>query len=132
MPCLIVGMFICFAIWTSLILISQHRYYPAIGWCIITAVFIFMLIWSLIKPGDKLHSGESFHKKFNNISIIDKEKLLLLYASNDIIRIAQVEQALQVHGIDCSVMDRHGSVMMSFIPEIEMRIMVTQEDYEFR
>jgi hypothetical protein len=123
--------FIGFSIWMSLRLISEDRYYPATGWGIISIIFIFFLALSLIKPSEEIVPGIRPNKISETTIIHNEGELALLYSSKDIIRISQIEQALRSRGIDCTVLDRHGSVMMSFIPDIEMRIMVPRENYEW-
>lgn len=122
--------FIGFSVWISLRLISEARYYPATGWIIISIVVSFFLILSLIEPSKKTISGIRPNKISDATSIRNGDQLVLIYSSKDIICISQIEQALRSRGIDCVVLDRHGSVIMSFIPDIEMRIMVPQDRYE--
>ena len=124
--------FIGFSIWVSLRLISENRYYPATGWIIISIVFIFFLVLSLIKPGRRVVPVVTYRDKGPDKSITHKDgEFAMVCSSKDIVRIAQIEQALRIRGINCTVLDRHGSVMMSFIPDVEMRIVVPRQDYEW-
>lgn len=122
---------IAFSVWVTLTLISEGRYYPATGWGIMSIVFTFWLILMFIKPRENKTSDISHHKSQGRPIIHEGDEFVLLYSSKDIVRITQIEQALRTRGIDCTVLDRHGSVMMSFIPDIEMRIIVPREDYEW-
>jgi hypothetical protein len=123
--------FIAFCIWGTLRLISEGNYYSATGGGLASILITFFLILRFIKPKQNTLSNIRLTKPRHTATIHEGDELVLLYSSKDIVRITQIEQALRTRGIDCTVLDRHGSAMMSFIPDIEMRIIVPREDYEW-
>jgi len=91
----------------------------------------FFLVLRSLKPKENTLSNISPPKSQGTGAIHEGDEFVLLYSSKDIVRITQIENALRVRDIECIVLDRHGSVMMSFVPEIEMRIMVHQKDFDW-
>jgi hypothetical protein len=122
---------VAFLAWGTLRAISEERYYNATGGGIATMVFIFLLILLFIKPRESKPPNIGHTKSQVTGVVREGDQFVLLYSSKDIVRITQIEEALRSRDIDCAVLDRHGSVMMPFVPNIEMRIMVPREDYEW-
>ena len=123
--------FIAFSVWVTLRLISEGSYYSATGWGISSIMLTFFLVLRSLKPKENTLSNISPPKSQGTGAIHEGDEFVLLYSSKDIVRITQIENALRVRDIECIVLDRHGSVMMSFVPEIEMRIMVHQKDFDW-
>ncbi len=120
------ALFLCIA----LALISEKRYYNATGWIILSTLTAIALALLFIKP-KAIHTADVCQHSRPIVSLNTGDDLVLLYSSKDIIRITQIQEALMIRGIDCIVLDQNGSVMMSFIPEIDMKLMVQRSDFEW-
>lgn len=122
---------IVFCTWLALRLAYEERYYNATGWIILTILFISVFVLCFIKPkGKEMPSSDSIGAGAP-ASMHPDDEFVLLCSTKDILRVAQIEEALKARDIKCIVLDRHGSLMMPFIPGVEMRIMVPREDYEW-
>ena len=111
-------------------LFLQSRYYAATGWVIVLIISIFFTYLFFLTPKREriCRKGTS-----NNISAKtnkDAEDLVLLISTKNHIRIGQIQEALQNNGINSVILDQHSAVMMSFLPDVEMRIMVHVKDFE--
>ncbi len=113
-------------------LFLHNNYYSATGWVIISIVAMFFSYLLFLTP-----KGEGICSKAisNNISIRTKankaaEDLVLLTSTKDQIRLGQIQQALENRGISCVILDQHSTVMIGFLPDVEMRIMVHAKDFE--
>jgi len=122
---------IVFTTWLTLRLISERNYYSATAWIIITILSLFLLAALLINAREDKVPVKGPDKLRAKVVMRKGGEFVLLCSSKDIIRISQIELALKSRDIDCVVLDYHGSVMMSFIPDIEMRIMVPCKDYDW-
>lgn len=124
---IILILWLLFCVYEVAGLVSENRYYNATGWIIILAVYGFFLIWTFYKPRETRMSYTSLKK----VLPTGNDELVLLHSSKDIIRICQIEQALKGRDIFFTVLDRYGSTMMEFLPEVEMRIMVLKKDFRW-
>lgn len=121
--------FIGLFVWVTLRLVSEGNNYSATGSSIITALMMFFLLTTFIKLKEYYPPDRAGQKRSGTPSRKDGEYQLLC-SSGDVVRIALVEEALRAEGIECIVLDRHGTGMMSFIPGIQMRVIVPQADFE--
>jgi hypothetical protein len=114
----------------SVSLLLQSRYYAATGWVIVLIISIFFTYLFFLVP-----KGERIFYKWTSKHIKAKtnkpdENLVLIISTKDYVRIGQVKEALQNNGITSVILDQHSAVMMSFLPDVEMRLMVKAKNFE--
>ena len=113
----------------SLRLFLEQRYYAGIGWLIILSISIFFAyLYHLPLPKKIKHKGML---RANKIKSPKKNaEFVLLFSTKDHIKIAIIKDALLKNGIRCKVLGQHSEGMMSFVPEIEAKIMVQSNDLD--
>lgn len=127
---LILFLWIIGSLMMSGFLFLQANYYSATGWVIISIVAMFFTYLLFLTPkGERICSkaiSNNISAKANKAS----EDLVFLISTKDQIRLGQIQQALQNTGISCVILDQHSTVMIGFLPDVEMRIMVHAKDFE--
>ncbi|MCP4353025.1 MAG: DUF2007 domain-containing protein [Desulfobacterales bacterium] len=119
-----------FSLLLSVKLYLESDYRGCIGWFIISAVFIFYT-WLCHLDPKETEISEIQKPDYLHIRQIKKnEDFVLLFSTKDHNEVARIREALINEGIECVVLDRHSSTMMSFLPDVEMRIMVSGSDFE--
>jgi hypothetical protein len=111
-------------------LLLQANYYSATGWVIISIVAMFFTYLLFLTPkGRKICSkpiSSTISAKANKAG----EDLVFLTSTKDQIKVGQIQQALENRGISCVILDQHSTVMIGFLPDVEMRIMVHAKHFE--
>jgi len=116
---------------TSLFL--EGRNYPATGWTIITFVFIFFAVLEkyLRRKETKLKDYEDkLTRNRANAKAKYMENFVVLLSSQDPVKVYAIKDVLSSHNIECVVLDSHSSQMMGFLPDVKMRVMVRNEDFD--
>src|SRR3990172_9385329 len=116
-------------------LFLEKRYYPMTGWVIITVIVILALYFAL-RTGKNVPSDKNYLKEEPTISSSvavethDDENYVRLISSTNPIEVEAIKNALTANNIHCVVFDQHSFELTRFIPDVEMRIMVSPKDYE--
>ena len=115
-------------------LFYQKRYFPMVGWLMLLALLLLIAcfaLWSarFVAEKDDLKS-KSNGSRVNAIQSKNEKDYVLLTSTNDWVKVQAITDHLKNNGIKCVVLDQHSTTMMRFIPEVEMRVMVSTEDYE--
>jgi len=117
----------------SVKLILQERYYPAMGWAIILLILVFFTFLYHLPPKTLRKKRIRRTRTINypkGKQAKDGEDLALLFSTKDHIKIERLKNALRENGIECTVLNQHSSGMMSFLPDVEMRMMVPFKNLE--
>ncbi len=101
----------------------------------IAALMLFVFFWALKTPrkANEATSATPFHigltpKEISTIR--EDEQLHLLLTSKDCVFITALASELKKDGIEFAVLDQYAGRMMKFIPDMEMKVMVSGKDYE--
>ncbi len=129
---------LAFIVLGTLIAISlflEKRYYPMTGVIIITVIFLFFTYLAVRTEKDMPHYKKDVKAKpiistSFEVEGQKDENYVRLISSKDPVEVEAIKGALMASNIDCIVLDQHSAALMRFIPEVEMRIMVSPKDYE--
>ena len=131
---LIVGLM--FVLWIigsltmSAYLFLQTNYYSATGWVIISIVAMFFTYLLFLTPKEERICSKAISNNISAKANKTAEDLVFLTSTKDQIKLGQIQQALQNRGISSVILDQHSTVMIGFLPDVEMRIMVHAKDFE--
>ncbi len=119
------------ALTTSLFI--EGRVFPAIGWTSITFVSIFFIVLEkYLRQKEIRRKGYEDQLTKNRTTAQRKymEDFVVLLSSKDPIKVYEIKDILTSHNIECVVFDSHSAQMMGFLPDVNMRVMVRNEDYD--
>ncbi len=114
-------------------LFIEGRAFPSTGWTIITLVSIFIaVIEKYLRQKETKRKDYQDHLAKNRANAQAKymEDFVVLLSSKDPVKIYATKDILSSHNIECDVLDSHSAQMMGFLPDVKMRVMVRNEDYD--
>ena len=101
----------------------------------VVVLMVFVFVSALRKPGkaNKAARAAPFHAGSAPQKISTKaedEGLHLLLKSRDCVFITTLASELKKEGIEFTVLDQYAGRMMRFVPDMEMKVMVSAKDYD--
>lgn len=116
----------------SVKLFSEKRYYAGSGWLILLVISLIFAYFYHQTPKTSTKRDVSEERVLDPSSTMNVKEgtdNVLLASTKDSIQVERLREALIREGIHCVVLDQHSAVMMSFLPDVEMRIMVPAKDF---
>jgi len=126
---IILFLWIIFNFAMSFWLLLGQRYYAAVGWVIILLTSIFITYLYHIIPRKTLTHKEASQQIIIKPSKEDEE-FTILYSTKNNVEVTLIKDALLKNGINCKILGQYSEGMLSFVPDIEVKIMVSTNDFD--
>ena len=126
----ILGLAVIGSMVLAIYLFFQGRNVSGTGWVIMCGLYVFFLYLVNMRRDGRLH----FRDRKATRSMVKKPRqkntFVEVIATKDPVLISAAKDALADTGVFCTVLDENSNTLFSFLPDVEMRIMVPSSDEE--